>query len=70
MQLDVFFDAGRVFIDKFQPLDLRTSVGAGFKFLTPVGSLDFDYGVKLNKRTYPDQKRDSTGRFHLSIGFF
>jgi len=70
MQLDIFFDAGRVFVDKFQPLDLRTSVGAGFKFLTPVGSLDFDYGIKLNKRTYPDQKRDTTGRFHLSIGFF
>ncbi|RPJ76957.1 MAG: hypothetical protein EHM20_06785 [Alphaproteobacteria bacterium] len=70
VQLGVFFDAGRVFVDSFQPFDLRSSVGAGIKFLTPVGSLDFDYGVKLQRRTYPDSKRDSAGRFHLSIGFF
>ncbi|MBC7540388.1 MAG: BamA/TamA family outer membrane protein [Bacteriovorax sp.] len=66
----VFFDAGRVFVDEFKPFDLRTSVGAGIKFLTPVGSLDFDYGVKLQRRTYPDNSRDSVGRFLLSIGFF
>lgn len=70
IQLGVFFDAGRVFVDDFQPFDLRTSVGAGLKFLTPVGSIDFDYGVKLQRRTYPDSRRDSVGRFHLSIGFF
>jgi outer membrane protein insertion porin family len=70
MQVDVFFDAGRVFVDKFQPLNLRTSVGAGLKFLTPVGSLDFDYGFKLKRLSYPDNVRDATGRFHLSIGFF
>lgn len=70
IQLGVFFDAGRVFVDDFQPFDLRTSVGTGLKFLTPVGSLDFDYGVKLQRKTYPDSKRDSVGRFHLSIGFF
>ena len=68
--MGVFFDAGRVFVDEFKPFDLRSSVGAGLKFLTPVGSLDFDYGVKLQRRTYPDKKRDSVGRFHLSIGFF
>jgi outer membrane protein insertion porin family len=70
VQLDVFFDAGRVFVDQFQPLNLRTSVGAGFKFLTPVGSLDFDYGIKINRKTYADQSREAMGRFHLSIGFF
>jgi outer membrane protein insertion porin family len=70
IQIGVFFDAGRVFIDHFQPFDLRTSVGSGLKFLTPVGSLDFDYGIKLQRRTNPDNKRDSVGRFHLSIGFF
>jgi len=70
VQLDVFFDAGRVFVNKFQPLDLRTSVGAGIKFLTPVGSLDFDYGIKLKKESYSDGTRDGTGRFHISIGFF
>lgn len=70
LQLGVFFDAGRVSVNEFIPFNLRTSVGAGFKFLTPVGSLDFDYGIKLQRRTSPDGIRDSFGRFHLSIGYF
>lgn len=70
LQLGVFFDAGRVFVDNFQPTKLRTSVGAGLKYLTPVGSLDFDYGFKLQRKEYPPDTRDSVGRFHLSIGFF
>lgn len=69
LQLGVFFDAGRVFVREYDPLDLRTSVGAGVKFLTPVGSLDFDYGFKLQRKN-PEGRRDSVGRFHLSIGFF
>jgi outer membrane protein insertion porin family len=70
IQLGVFYDAGRVSVGEFKPLDLRSSVGAGFKFLTPVGSLDFDYGVKLQRKTYSSDLRDSFGRFHLSIGYF
>lgn len=69
-QVGVFFDAGRVSVDHFEPLNLRSSVGAGFKFLTPVGSLDFDYGIKLQRNTNSGQIRDSFGRFHLSIGYF
>lgn len=70
IKIGIFFDAGRVYVDDFQPMRLRTSVGAGLKYVTPVGSLDFDYGFKLQRKTYPDQQRDSVGRFHLSIGFF
>lgn len=70
VQWDVFFDAGRIFMDSFRPLDLRASMGTGLRFLTPVGSLDFDYGIKLHRKTYPDGKADTFGRFHLSIGFF
>lgn len=70
IKIGVFFDAGRVYVDDFQPMRLRTSVGAGLKYVTPVGSLDFDYGFKLQRKTYPSQQRDSVGRFHLSIGFF
>ncbi len=70
LQIGIFFDAGRVFVNQFKPLDLRCAMGAGLKFLTPVGSLDFDYGLKLNRQTYSDGKRDSVGRFLLSIGFF
>lgn len=70
VQLGVFFDAGRVSVNEFIPFNLRSSVGAGFKYLTPVGSLDFDYGVKLQRKTSPKGVRDSFGRFHLSIGYF
>jgi outer membrane protein insertion porin family len=71
LQLDCFFDAGRVFINNFVPLNLRMSVGVGIKFLTPVGSLDVDYGVKLKRETYSyDKAKDAMGRLHLSIGFF
>jgi outer membrane protein insertion porin family len=59
-----------VFVNQFKPLDLRTSVGLTMKLLTPVGSLDFDFGVKLKRNIGPDNERESFGRFHLSIGYF
>lgn len=68
--LGVFYDAGRVFVNEFEQDELRSSVGLTFKYLTPVGSLDFDYGIKLLRKTYDDGKVDSPGRLHVSIGFF
>lgn len=68
-QVGIFFDAGRLYQETFKPLKLRSSVGAGLKFLTPVGSLDFDYGIKLDRKIRNGQQ-ESFGRFHLSIGFF
>ncbi|PIK14489.1 outer membrane protein assembly factor [Halobacteriovorax sp. JY17] len=65
-----FFDAGRVYVDQLQPLKLRTAAGLTLKYITPVGSLDFDYGVKLKRFRRSAQGRESFGRFHLSIGFF
>lgn len=65
-----FIDAGRVYINSFKPLDLRTSTGLTMKLLTPVGSLDFDYGVKLKRKIKPNGDNEQFGRFHLSIGFF
>lgn len=66
----LFFDAGRVYVDAFKPTDLRSSVGLSFKVLTPVGSLDFDYGVKTKRETTDAKQRESFGHFHLSIGYF
>lgn len=68
--LGVFYDAGRVFVNSFDSDNLRSSVGITFKYLTPVGSLDFDYGIKLLRKTYDDGMVDSPGRLHVSIGFF
>lgn len=69
----LFLDAGGIYVGSVRPLDVKASVGAGFKILTPVGSLDFDYGIKLKRRTYRDDDgvaRDSFGRLHLTVGSF
>lgn len=63
--LGLFYDAGNVQINTFDPLELRSSVGLSLKYVTPVGTLDLDYGHKIQRRT-----GESAGRFHLSIGFF
>ncbi len=67
--LGLFYDAGAVQIDQYNPMSLRDSVGVTFKVLTPVGTLDFDYGHKLNRRTFADGRQESPGRVHVSIGF-
>ena len=68
-----FLDAGRIMIDSYRPFDLRMSLGLSLKFITPVGMLNFDYGVKLKREEFIDgteSARDSFGRFHLTIGSF
>ena len=69
LMVALFYDAGRVYLNHFKPLDLRSSFGASFKVLTPVGSLNFDYGVKLNRKRI-GSGQEEFGRFHLSVGFF
>ncbi len=68
--LGLFYDAGRVFVDRFEADKLRSSVGLSFKYLTPVGTLDFDYGIKLLRKEDSSGTLDSPGRVHVSIGFF
>lgn len=66
----VFYDAGRVFVNRVDLGELRDSVGITFKILTPVGTLDFDYGIKLLRERNKDGSLEDPGRFHVSIGFF
>jgi outer membrane protein insertion porin family len=66
----VFFDAGRVYVDSVDLSQLRQSVGVTFKVVTPVGTLDFDYGIKLLRKKDQDGNLEAPGRFHVSIGFF
>lgn len=68
--LGLFYDAGRIFVDEFKQDELRSSVGLSFKYLTPVGTLDFDYGIKLLRKRDENGNLDSPGRLHVSIGFF
>ncbi len=66
----IFYDAGRVFVDRFDLGEVRDSVGVTFKVITPVGTLDFDYGIKLLRKKDPSGRLEDPGRFHVSIGFF
>lgn len=68
--MGLFYDAGRIFVDEFQGDNLKSSVGVTFKYLTPVGTLDIDYGIKLLRKEDSDGNLDSPGRLHVSIGFF
>src|SRR3989339_159265 len=65
----LFLDAGRVYVNQFDPLSVRSAAGASLKVLTPIGTLDFDYGIKLDRRQTGGEA-ESFGRFHLAIGFF
>jgi outer membrane protein insertion porin family len=66
----VFYDAGRVFVNQMDFGELRDSVGLTFKVVTPVGTLDFDYGIKLLRKKDANGRLEDPGRFHVSIGFF
>ncbi len=68
--IGVFYDAGRVFVDEYDLRELRSSVGLSYKYLTPVGSLDIDYGIKLLRKRDSNGTLESPGRLHVSIGFF
>lgn len=70
VMVGLFLDGGKVYLNSFDPLSLRTSAGVSLKYITPVGSLDFDFGVKLHRRRLPDGNLESPSRIHLSIGFF
>lgn len=70
LRIGPFFDAGSIRLNEFQAGNLRTSYGITSKFVTPVGSLDLDFGVKSRRRRFLDGTREQFGRIHFSIGFF
>ncbi|HPQ68768.1 MAG TPA: outer membrane protein assembly factor BamA [bacterium] len=61
----MFFDAGDVTngTNTFYLDRLRTTAGLGFRYITPVGPLSADYGIKLNRRP-----EETFGEFYLTIG--
>ena len=62
----IFVDAGNVWLkmnETVNILDLRSSAGAGLRYMTPIGPLSFDIGWKL------DQKPgESAWEWHFTIG--
>ena len=63
---ELFLDAGNVWreIEQFKVSDIKFTTGLGLVFLTPVGPVRFEYGVKLN----PDSADKQPDAFH--IGFY
>lgn len=65
-----FFDAGNAFGDPWDrghinPLQLRTSVGGGVRWQSPMGPLRFEYGINLNPR-----EGEKRGLMDFGIGGF
>jgi outer membrane protein insertion porin family len=70
IMVGAFWDAGRLYVDKFDLGDLRQSVGVTFKIVTGLGTFDIDYGHKLLRKRLSDGSVEDPGRIHVSIGFF
>lgn len=64
-----FVDAGNVFerVTQIEPSDLRTAVGLGIRYRSPVGPLRFDVGFKLDRREFGGKLEDRQA-FHFSFG--
>lgn len=61
----IFFDFGRVFLQNpaFGPESLRTSIGVGFQYLSPIGPIGFDVGHPLQEHS-----GEPSVRVHFSVG--
>ncbi|HEV8267303.1 MAG TPA: POTRA domain-containing protein [Thermoanaerobaculia bacterium] len=62
----IFLDAGNVWADykSMELSQIRTGLGLGLRYLTPVGPLRLEYGRKLDKKA-----NESAGAFSFSIGY-
>ena len=60
-----FLDAGNVWltIGQIKPTDIRFSTGLGLNYMTPVGPIRIDYGIKLSRRY-----GESHSKIDFSIG--
>lgn len=69
VDLGVFFEAGNLWADRtsFEALRLRYAVGAGLRYVTPVGPLAFDVGFNLDRDVAINEPQ---AQFHFSIGAF
>jgi outer membrane protein insertion porin family len=61
----LFFDFGNVFLrhSDLSEYDLRTSIGIGFQYLSPIGPIGFDLGHPLDERS-----GEPSVRVHFSVG--
>jgi len=68
-----FADAGNAWtgVADFDPLDLRRSLGVGFRLLTPMlGMIGFDFGYGFDRRDVDGQRPGMTTHFQFGPRFF
>lgn len=66
IELTTFFDTGRIgktFTEQGIS-HFRSSVGAGLRYITPIGPVGFLYGFKIHP-----EKNEKMGQFHFTIGY-
>ncbi|MFP4163873.1 MAG: outer membrane protein assembly factor BamA [Chitinispirillaceae bacterium] len=65
-ELALFADAGQLEdgLGSVSPVRFRSSVGTGFRYITPIGPVGILYGWKLDRRAEEDM-----GAFHFSLGY-
>lgn len=71
----LFLDAGNLMVDRisFNPSELRSSAGAGLRYVTPVGPVLLDFAWRLqSSETVGDTQLRNADRFkiHFAIGAF
>jgi outer membrane protein assembly factor BamA len=66
----VFLDGADVTnqADELKVSKLHLASGGGIRAITPIGSVRFDVGVRLNRRGVNEPSGDSRFAYHLSIG--
>lgn len=65
-----FFDSGNVFA-KTNEIDLtalRSAMGVGIRYKSPVGPIRVDVGFKLNRRDISPGRREDPTAVHISLG--
>ena len=65
-ELATFYDVGAVgdMYDETISDAFRSSIGAGLRYVTPIGPIGLLYGIKLDRKP-----GESAGRLHFSIGY-
>jgi outer membrane protein insertion porin family len=67
IKLAAFFDTGNVWqkYSKIGTSKLFSGVGMGFRIKTPIGPMNLDYGIPLDKQPGEDSK--GSGKFYFSV---
>lgn len=68
----LFVDTGNLWSkaeNAFSPFVLRYAIGAGLRYVTPLGAVAFDYGLNLEPRRF-GAIDEPLGAFHFSVGLF